>query len=91
MSNLAFAVAVEPANAALQEHVARVREMRARNEPSLPSSIEQELRINPFLRTAHPSVIEAAAAKAGHDPADEVEAFAILRSWKDGFRPPASP
>ena len=91
MSNLAFAVAVEPGNAALQEHVGRVREMRARNEPSLPSSIEQELRINPFLRTAHPSVREAATAKAGHEPADEVEAFAILRSWKDGFRAPASP
>lgn len=90
MSNLAFAQAVEPANAALQEHIARVRDMRSRDEPSLPSSIEQELRINPFLRTAHPSVKEAAKAKAGHEPADETEAFAILRAWKDGFRPPAA-
>ena len=91
MSNLAFALAVEPANVALQEHAGRVRELRSRNQPSLPSSIEQELRINPFLRTAHPSVREAAAAKAGHEPADDTETFAILRSWKDGFRPPASP
>jgi hydroxyacylglutathione hydrolase len=90
MSNLAFALAVEPGNAALLEHVGRVKELRSRNEPSLPSSIEQELRINPFLRTGHPSVREAAAAKAGHEPVDDTEAFAILRTWKDGFRPPAS-
>jgi len=91
MSNLAFAQAVEPANQALQEHVARVRELRSQDRPSLPSSIELELRINPFLRTEQPSVRGAAAARAGHEPADAVETFATLRSWKDQFRPPASP
>jgi hypothetical protein len=35
-------------------------------------------------------VREAAAAKAGREPVDETEAFAILRAWKDGFRPPAT-
>ena len=90
LSNLAFAQAVEPGNDALNEHVGRVRDLRALNLPSLPSSIELELRINPFLRTEHPSVRSAAATRIGHEAADDVEAFAALRAWKDNFRPPAS-
>ena len=90
MSNLAFAQAVEPANQALTDHVARVRDLRSHDQPSLPSSIELELRINPFLRTEHPSVLEAANARAGHEMADPVETFATLRAWKDTFRPPAA-
>lgn len=90
MSNLAFAQAVEPGNQALQDHVARVRQLREQDLPSLPSSIELELRINPFLRTDHPSVREAATTRAGHETADPIETFATLRAWKDVFRPPAS-
>lgn len=86
LSNLAFAVVVDPGNAPLTEYVERVKTLRAAGTPSLPSSIEQELRINPFLRADHPSVRGSAAAHAGHEPADAVETFAVLRSWKDGFR-----
>lgn len=90
-SNLAFAKAVEPDNADLAEYIARVRELRAADTPSLPSSIELELRVNPFLRTAQPTVRAAATRHAGRQIADETETFAVLRSWKDGFRPPANP
>lgn len=90
-SNLAFALAVEPGNADLVEHVARVRTLRAANTPSLPSNIALELRINPFLRTAQPAVREAAQRQAGCALDDETATFAALRSWKDGFRPPTSP
>lgn len=88
-SNLAFALAVEPDNTELTDYVARVKTLRAANTPSLPSTIDQELRINPFLRVEQPGVVAAAAQQAGHAPADAVETFAILRAWKDGFRAPA--
>lgn len=87
-ANLAFAQAVEPDSAALAEYVERVQRLRADNRPSLPSTIAQERRINPFLRTAQPAVRAAAARRAGREPADEIETFAMLRSWKDVFRPP---
>lgn len=90
LSNLAFAQAVEPDNRPLLDHIARVRELRAAGTPSLPSSIEQELRINPFLRGDQPSVRAAAAQRLGKEPSDPVETFAALRSWKDQFRAPAA-
>ncbi|MGQ0528841.1 MAG: hydroxyacylglutathione hydrolase [Panacagrimonas sp.] len=88
-SNLAFAHAVEPDNAALNQYIERVAGLRAANTPSLPSSIELELRVNPFLRTAQPAVQAAAAAQAGRELSSEVEIFAALRAWKDQFRPAA--
>lgn len=90
LSNLRFAQAVEPDNAALTDYVGRVEQLRAEDRPSLPSSIELELRINPFLRTAQPTVRAAAEAQAATTLEDEVEVFAALRRWKDSFRPPAA-
>ena len=90
-SNLAFAHAVEPDNAALNEYIERVAGLRAANTPSLPSSIELELRVNPFLRTAQPAVQAAARTHAGRELDGEVQIFAALRAWKDIFRPPARP
>ena len=88
-SNLAFAHAVEPDNTALNQYIERVTALRAANVPSLPSSIELELRINPFLRTAQPAVQAAARTQAGHELEGEVQIFAALRAWKDVFRAPA--
>ena len=90
-SNLAFALAVEPGNADLQAYAKRVSELRAADTPTIPSSIALERRINPFLRTAEPEVRASAEARAGQRLADDVAVLATIRTWKDGFRPPASP
>jgi hydroxyacylglutathione hydrolase len=85
LANLAFAAAVEPGRAELGEEIARVRALRERGQPSLPSTIARERRINPFLRGADPAVAAAAARQAGRPLASELEVFAALRQWKDGF------
>lgn len=86
LANLAFAQAVEPGNADIAAHVQQVRELRAQNRPSLPSTLALERRINPFLRSAEPPVRAAATTWSGSAPADDVGVFAALRRWKDGFR-----
>lgn len=86
LSNLKFALAVEPHNAELIHYNERCTELRAQDRPTLPSSIGQELRINPFLRTREPAVRQAAQAFNGADPADEVAVFAAVREWKNTFR-----
>jgi hydroxyacylglutathione hydrolase len=86
LSNLKFALAVEPGNRDLVHYVAQCRELRARGEPTLPSSIGLERRINPFLRTRESAVIEAARAFDAGTTTDEVGVFAAVRQWKNEFR-----
>jgi hydroxyacylglutathione hydrolase len=86
MANLRFALTVEPDNREAQEHLRLVQTWRARNRPSLPSTLGLEKRINPFLRTTEPQVRLAAQAFAGQPLGSTVEIFTALRRWKDGFR-----
>jgi hydroxyacylglutathione hydrolase len=85
-ANLRFAATVEPDNQDIAAHIRRVQTQRAQNLPTLPSTIGLELRINPFLRTDVPTVRRAAEAHAGQRLATNVNVFAALRQWKDGFR-----
>lgn len=85
LSNLAFAKAVEPANAALLQYDTACQAMRQAGRPTLPSSIGLERLVNPFLRSREHSVVQAVQR---HDPAahDDVSVFAALRSWKNNFK-----
>jgi hydroxyacylglutathione hydrolase len=83
LANIRFAQAVEPANAALAERRVREEAKRSRGEPTLPSTIGEELATNPFLRCGEPQVAAAAARHAGRPLSGEVEVFAELRAWKN--------
>lgn len=50
LSNAQFALHVEPNNKALQNRAELVQQLRANNQMTLPSTIELELKTNPFLR-----------------------------------------
>ena len=78
--------AVEPHNAKLIHYLQRCEELRAQNLPTLPSTIEQERRINPFLRTRLPGVAQAARAHVAATQPDEVVVFATSRQWKKEFK-----
>ena len=86
LSNLKFAQAVEPENADLAAHLQHCTQLRANQQPTLPSSIGLERRINPFLRVAEPAVRRSAQAQAPGLPDDPVAVFATLREWKNVFR-----
>ena len=59
LSNLRFAVEVEPANPALRDYQAACVRLRDNAQPTLPSNLALELQINPFLRSRQPAVIDA--------------------------------
>ena len=85
LSNIRFAKAVEPHNAALlelEQHAARQRE---RGEPTLPTRIGQEKATNPFLRVTEPQVVSAASSYKGARLDGAVEVLAALREWKNKF------
>ena len=85
LGNLRFARAVEPANAALLAYSAQCEALRAAGKPTLPSRIDTERQINPFLRTREASVMQAARQRDAHAD-DEVAVFAAIRQWKNEFK-----
>jgi hydroxyacylglutathione hydrolase len=85
-ANLRFALTVEPANGAALEYQRSVDRVRAEGNPSLPSTMALEIRVNPFLRCDNPAVVAAAEAHAGKSLQDPAEVFGVLRAWKDQFR-----
>lgn len=82
-SCLRFAKIVEPANAAIDARIEMVQQQRAANQPSVPSTLAEELATNPFLRWSAPDVITAATNFLGHAPANDAETFGAIRVWRD--------
>lgn len=86
VANLTFAREVEPFNRELESRLDSVRAARTEGQPTVPSTIAQELETNPFLRCHESAVIAAAETWSGLDVPTEVDVFTIIRSWKDSWR-----
>jgi len=76
-----FAATVEPNNATVRARLEQIRALAEACEPTVPSTIGQELATNPFLRAVTPEMKRA----LGMDSATDVEVFARLRRMKDDF------
>ncbi|AVR89070.1 hydroxyacylglutathione hydrolase [Thauera aromatica] len=85
LSNLAFARAAEPDNDVRDAYALHCEALRARGEPTLPSTIGREKAVNPFLRCTQPAVLDALALETGTRPADALACLTALRAWKDRF------
>lgn len=85
LANLRFAEAVEPGNAAIREYREWCTAQRAASQPTLPSTIERERHVNPFLRCSEPAVIDA-GRREGANGSSPVAVFTALREWKNHFR-----
>jgi hydroxyacylglutathione hydrolase len=94
MANIKFALAVEPANRALQARAKTDAARREKNIPTVPFTIENEIATNPFLRWDSPAVIKAADIKliSGSGSTDNNSSngkpalvFGAIREWKNTF------
>ena len=86
LSNLKFALAVEPHNDALIHYTANCQSLRGRQIPTVPGVLATELQINPFLRTRQRTVIDAVQKFAPHTSNQEADIFGHLRLWKNEFK-----
>lgn len=87
LANLRFARAVEPDNAELTQYLTQCETLRSLGQPTLPSRLGLEHKINPFLRSREASVLSAVRAHAGIPAsATQAEVFGVLRQWKNDFR-----
>ncbi len=85
VQNLAFAASVEPGNAKVAERFARMRELRAKDEPTVGSPLSEEFQTNPFMRCKSPELRRSLNVDVD---APDVEVLAATRRAKDTFRPP---
>lgn len=85
LANLHFAHAVEPSNEKIKSYIEKVTALRKQGLPTLPTHLQLEKEINPFLRCNKPEVIASAESYAGHRLKHPEEVFKWLRKWKDGF------
>ncbi|WP_394131780.1 hydroxyacylglutathione hydrolase [Shewanella maritima] len=84
-ANVNFALAVDPTNKALNDYDAWVTNQRKNNLNTIPTTIAQQLAINPFLRTDNQTIQQSVARYCKQVLATEVDTFAQLRRWKDNF------
>ncbi len=80
-ANAKFALTIEPQNSALISRAEAVAAARANGQPTVPSTLDEELRTNPFLRADLPDV----KAHLGMPDATDAEVFAHIRKRKDRF------
>lgn len=85
-ANLAFAQSVEPGNREIMVRMEEVAALRAQGIPSIPTNIQLENAVNPFLRTASPEIVSSAMKNASLKTSpDQVDVFRKLRKMKDLF------
>jgi hydroxyacylglutathione hydrolase len=80
-SNLRFALSLEPDNPQLILLSQRVADLRAAGTPTIPTSLAQERKTNPFLRAQNPDL----KAAIGMSNASDVDVFTEIRARKDKF------
>ena len=83
LANIKFALSLLPEDPQLNEYYRKVKELRAKNQTTLPTTLKKERQINVFLRTQDIDLIEAINKETNlQQPGAR---FAWLRSKKDNF------
>ncbi|MFC5428618.1 hydroxyacylglutathione hydrolase [Paraburkholderia denitrificans] len=86
LSNIRFALACDPDNAALRAWSRDAAALRERGIPTLPTTIAHERAVNPFLRASDPAVQATLADQLHETVPDRLAAFTLMREWKNKFR-----
>jgi len=78
LENGEFAISVDPDNVDLQSRLATAKANRAQDKPTVPSTIGEELRTNPFLRASDAGIRQ----HLGMDAASDLDVFTELRKLR---------
>ncbi|XP_033120193.1 hydroxyacylglutathione hydrolase, mitochondrial-like [Anneissia japonica] len=81
VNNLKFAEHVECGNADIKEKMSWSQVQRSKDTPTIPSTIGEEKKYNPFMRVGVKSVQEHVGQSDG------IATMGALRTEKDGFKP----
>ena len=85
LSNIDFAKTIDGTNPALLERERVDRALRARHQPTLPSTLALEKATNPFLRFHDPDMTRFAANYLNRPHPGPAEVFGAIRAAKDAW------
>ncbi|MDU0810802.1 MAG: hydroxyacylglutathione hydrolase [Burkholderia sp.] len=85
LSNICFALLCEPKNTKLMSWYNEAYERRRLGKSTLPTTIEHELAVNPFLRVSRLEIRETLERSLRKTVSDRITAFTMMRDWKDKF------
>jgi hydroxyacylglutathione hydrolase len=80
-TNVAFALTLEPSNPTLLNRQLEVQQLRQQELPSLPTTIQQELNTNPFLRCEQTEIWQHSGAENNH----ELSVFTAIRALRNHY------
>ena len=83
LSNIQFSLSILPNDDDLNRYCRKVKELRAKNQSTLPSSLENERKINLFLRIDDIDLKEKISKETNLQQPQQI--FAWLRTKKDAF------
>jgi len=83
LGNMKFAASVLPEDRAIQDYYQKVKELRAKNQKTLPTTLKKEREINIFLRTQDTDLIDVINKETKLQQANA--RFGWLRSKKYNF------
>jgi hydroxyacylglutathione hydrolase len=82
-SNLRFAAHCEPTNGHITRAQEKAASLRAKNEPTVPGTLAEEAKTNPFVRVRSPELRRTLGIPEG---ADDAEALRVVREAKNNFK-----
>lgn len=85
LANINFALHIEPNNTYTLHRQDVSQELRDANRPTLPTTVADELKSNPFVRWDQPDVIRAAEHFSGEKLNSPAAVFGVIRAMKDQF------
>lgn len=86
LSNLRFALEVDPDNMDLISRIKAEQSKRNQNLPTLPSTIGLEKLTNPFLRATEPKIADKLIEKEKVSSKEPIAVFTALREWKNSYK-----
>ena len=81
VNNAHFCLSIEPENLKLKSRMEKIKHMRSKNIPTIPSLLSDELETNTFLRAGLEEIKQA----IGLPGTSDLECFTEIRKRKDSF------
>lgn len=85
LTNLRFAAEVDPENEAVKKRFQHIENRRKIGEPSVPSTVAEELLTNPFLRCGEASILNSLESSTFLKDRDPETVFAQIRELRNSF------